>query len=201
MLKYLVLTTLIANSAHCFDPFTALAVGDSIKDGLDKADEVADIGFSLTDLLSELGVETDSEQDLEAAVSRLHKLNSDARDLKWQNESLNQNIELSLNKGTSLSRRIKAMRNTIRTSKRLAEIMGFRPKAAEKAARVQDLKLNSMMLEELQSIRRAQYLAILEDKESKIRRDLILEKLVEDAKEKQLDKQGNRNHSTKVGGS
>lgn len=197
MFKCSLVIFLFGSYTFAFDPFSAAVAADSVKNVIDKADETADIGFSLLDLLKEIGVETDSEDDLEAAMDRLHRFSSEANDLKYKNDSLSQNIDTSLNKGASLSRRIKALRNTVKLSKQLAQMFGLRPKAAEKAIKVQDIKLSSMILEELQSIRRAQYLSILEDKEYRIKRDIVLERLIEDSKEK-LNLKSNR---SKIGGS
>jgi len=62
--------------------------------------------------------------------------------------------------------------------------MGFRPKTAEKAARIQEIKLDSMMLEELQAIRRSQYLAYLENQEAKHKRELLLKEILQSKSQK-----------------
>ncbi len=196
MLKYISAVLMLSQGSYAFDPFTAALGAQAAQGMMDKAEETADFGFALTDLLEELGVESDSEADIEAALARLNKINSEARDIRSTNEDFNRNIEMTLNNGNSITKRLKYLRNTIKTSKKLATIMGFRPKAAEKATKIQELKLNSMILEELQSIRRAQYLSMLEEKETKMNQTLVLEKLLEDSKRKPL----NNTRFPKIGG-
>ena len=162
-----------------FDPVTVAMTAQSAQTALGQMDEAADVGFSMFDLLSELGTETDAEKDLQSALDRISQMNNQARELKWSSDDLKKSLTSDLNNGQSLSRRIKSLRNAAQTSKKIASIMGFRPKAAEKAARIQEIKLDSMILEELQSIRRAQYLAYLEDKEASNKRKLFIEQILE----------------------
>ncbi len=176
-----IVTIIFVRSAkvYAFDPVTVAMTAQSAQTAMGQMDEAADIGFSMFDLLSELGIETDSEKDLQSAVDRISQMNSQARDLKWSSDDLKRSLTSDLNNGQSLSRRIKALKNAAQTSKKIASIIGFRPKAAEKAARIQEIKLDSMILEELQSIRRAQYLAYLEDKEASNKRKLFIEQILE----------------------
>ncbi len=169
-----------ASRSFAFDPVTVAMTAQSAQTMMSQVDEAADLGFALTDLMTEVGVETDSEEEsLQKSVDRLYKINSEARDLKYTSEDLDRSLNEDLNKGKSLTRRIKALKNSIQASKKIATIMGFRPKAAEKAVRIQQIKLDSMMLEELQSIRRAQYLAYLEDKEAKLKREVFIQEILE----------------------
>lgn len=176
-----IVTIIFARSVKvfAFDPVTVAMTAQTAQSAMGQMDEAADIGFSMFDLLSELGIETDSEKDLQTAVDRISQMNSQARDLKWSSDDLKRSLTSDLNNGQSLSRRIKSLRNAAQTSKKIASIMGFRPKAAEKAVRIQEIKLDSMILEELQSIRRAQYLAYLEDKEASQKRKLFIEQILE----------------------
>ena len=172
-----------ASKSFAFDPFTVAMTAQSAQNMINQVDEAADIGFSLTDLMSEAGLESVSEEEgLQKAIDRVYKINSEARDLKWTSEDLDRSLNEDLSNGKSLARRIKALRNSVQASKRIATIMGFRPKTAEKAVRIQEIKLDSMMLEELQSIRRAQYLAYLEDKEAKLKREVFIQRILESEK-------------------
>lgn len=165
----------LVTKSFAFDPVTASIASEAI---MDKVDEAADVGFSMTDLLSELGLESDAEKNLQSSLDKFSDYSSQARDLKWSSDDLKRSLSDDLNNGESLARRMKSLKNAVQASKRIATIMGFRPKAAEKAVHIQEIRLNSMILEELQSIRRAQYLAMLEDKDAKIKRDLYLEKII-----------------------
>ena len=167
-------------SARAWDP-TVIATGfqavSGVLGGLDKADEMVDIGFALGDLLSELGVETGSEEEMGRAVSRLEELNRKARDLKWSSQEIKQALESDLSHANSLKDRLKGLRNMISASKKIAEVMAVRPKAGTAASQVQNLRINSMILEELQGQRRQQFLAYLEQKEKQSRRDIFLQEI------------------------
>lgn len=168
--------------AWAFDP-TAIAMGgqalSGVLGGLDKADEMADIGFVFGDLLSELGVETGTNEEINRAVTRLEGLNAKARELRWNETEIKDALASDLNEANSLKERIKTLRTMISASKRIAEIMGVRPKAGERASQIQNIRINSMILEELQAQRRQQFLAYLEAKEAKSRRDLLLQEIQE----------------------
>lgn len=178
MIPLLVLSQV--NRAMAFDPVTATMAAQTANSVMGQIDEAADLGFALTDLLSEVGIDSHAEEEsLERAIDRLSQINSQARDLQWAHDDISRSINEDFSNGKSLSKRIRALRNTIRTSKEIATMMGFRPKAAEKAVKIQEIKLNSMMLEELQSIRRAQYLAYLESQEAKIKREVFLQEILQ----------------------
>lgn len=163
-----------------FDPYTAAMTAQTAYDFMNKADEAADVGFALTDLLEELGEDTDDqEQALQSSMNRIESVYSKTRELGWLGSDLSNSINYDLKQGKSLSRKIRALKNTVQSSKKIATIMGFRPKAGEKAARIQEIKLDSMMLEELQAIRRAQYLAYLENQEAKHKRELLLKEILQ----------------------
>lgn len=191
MLKYrldLILPLLLivsAKKSFGFDPYTATMTAQTAYDFMNKADEAADVGFALTDLLGELGEDTDDEdQMIQSSVNRMESVYSKTRELGWLGSDLSNSINYDLKQGKSLSRKIRALKNTIQSSKKIATIMGVRPKAGEKAARIQEIKLDSMMLEELQAIRRAQYLAYLENQEAKHKRELLLKEILQSKPQK-----------------
>lgn len=182
-----------------FDP-TTIAMGaqaaSSIMDGMNKADEMADIGFAMGDLLSELGAEPESDDEMKKAVNQLEDLSSRARDLKWSKDEVHNAIDYDLRRANSIKDKLKALRNMISASKRIAEVMGVRPKAAEKAAKIQEIRINSMILEELQGMRRAQFLAYLDDRETKARREIFMQEIVE---QERGDLRVSSPHKMKVG--
>ncbi|AZZ37316.1 hypothetical protein CIK05_11120 [Bdellovibrio sp. qaytius] len=189
MLKYrldLVLPLFVlitAKRSFAFDPYSAAMAAESAYSFMNKADEAADVGFALTDLLEELGQDSDVEEEMiQSSMNRIEGVYSKTRELGWLGSDLSNSINYDLRQGKSLTKKIKALKNTIQSSKKIATIMGFRPKAGEKAARIQEIKINSMMLEELQAIRRAQYLAYLENQEAKHKRDLFLKEILESGK-------------------
>lgn len=169
-----------AKKSMAFDPYTAAMTAQTAYDFMNKADEAADVGFALTDLLEELGEDTDEqEQMIQSSVNRIESVYSKTRELGWIGSDLSNAINIDLKQGRSLSKKIKAIKNTVQSSKKIATIMGVRPKAGEKAARIQEIKLDSMMLEELQAIRRTQYLAYLENQEAKHKRELLLKEILQ----------------------
>jgi len=189
MLKYrldLVLPLFVFISAKrtfAFDPYSTAMAAQTAYSFMNKADEAADVGFALTDLLEELGTDTESEEEmLQSSMNRMESVYSKTRELGWLGSDLSNSINNDLTQGKSLTKKIKALKNTIQSSKKIATIMGFRPKAGEKAVHIQEIKINSMMLEELQAIRRAQYLAYLENQEAKHKRDLFLKEILESGK-------------------
>ena len=189
MLKYrldLVLPLFVLISVKrcfAFDPYSTAMAAQTAYSFMNKADEAADVGFALTDLLEELGTDTDSEEEiLQSSMNRMESVYSKTRELGWIGSDLSNSINNDLAQGKTLTKKIKALKNTIQSSKKIATIMGFRPKAGEKAVHIQEIKINSMMLEELQAIRRAQYLAYLENQEAKHKRDLFLKEILESGK-------------------
>lgn len=184
--------SIVPFKTQAFDPTSLLTATQSLSGvlgGLDKVDEMADLGFALTDLLSELGVETESEADIDRAAKKLEDLNSRARDLKWTHQEIKQALESDLRQTGSLKEKLRGLRTMISASKRIAEIMGVRPKAAERASQIQSIRINSMILEELQAQRRQEYLAYLEKKEAQTKRDLFLAEIQDKERGKNLWRQ------------
>ncbi len=181
-IKFLVILIVITtgNNANAFDPVTistGLQAASNVMDGINKVDEAADVGFALSGLLEELGIDSETDESLELAIKNMNEANSKARDLKWSKEELDSNFGDMENSGRSLSRRIKSLKNSIQMSKKIASIMQIRPKAAERAVSIQEINLNSMMLEELQSLRKAQYMAYLESNRARIKREIFIEEI------------------------
>ncbi|WP_413942685.1 hypothetical protein [Bdellovibrio sp. HCB-162] len=179
---FFISTIFCISSVWGFDP-TLIASGaetiSGILGGLDKADEVADIGFALGDLLSELGVDNGTEAQMDKTIKRLEDLNQKAKELKWSHAEIKEALESNLSESRSLKERINSLRSMIAASKKIAAILAVRPKAGEKANQVQLIRVNSMILEELQDMRRAQFLALMEQREIKARRDIFLQEIIE----------------------
>ncbi|MFV8250459.1 hypothetical protein [Bdellovibrio bacteriovorus] len=167
------------NVASAWDPTAIVGGVVGLMPGGDRVDEMADLGFAFSDLLEELGVESGTEEEITKAVGRLEKLNSKARELHWTHVEVSEALSADLSSAKSLKERVSALRNMIKASKRIAEVMGARPKAGERASMVQSIKVNSMILEELQAQRRSQFLAYLETRESETRRNILLQEISE----------------------
>ena len=176
----------ITNHAYALDPFSVgvsgLAHGFSgggktvlgVVDGLDKMEEAANLGFSLTDLLSDLGANTDQEElEIQSATNRLSNLRSWLHELGSTTKEAEYLLSADINQTKSLSEKIRHLRSLISASKKIAAIAGIRPKAAEKAVRIQEIRINSMILEELQSIHRLMFLKNLNEHEVITKQNLL----------------------------
>lgn len=168
-------SSLKSSRSYAFDPFTASMATSSI---MEKIDEASNVGFALTDLLSEVGVQNDNGKDLNTAIDSVRSYQNEAREIQWSSSDLKDSISRTLENGENLQKRMNSLKNVVQASKKIAGIMGIRPKAADGAARIQEITINSMMLEELQSIRKAQYLAFLEDKDAKLKREIYFQKIL-----------------------
>lgn len=158
-------------TARAFDP-TALVGG--VMGGMD---EGIDVGFALTDLLGELEVSPESEEEVGRATKELEKLRDRAGELNSNRQEINDLLQTDLSTAKSLSDKLRAVKNMITASKRIAEIMGLRPKAGTAASQIQQLKINSMILDELQAIRRQMFLANFEERKDKVQRSLLLDQI------------------------
>jgi hypothetical protein len=173
--------------AHAFDPFT-IATGaqavSGILGGLEKVDELAGAGFAISDLLTELDIDPETDQEIEAQVKRLEELDRQARDMRSAGRDVRSltahDLQNNLLRSKNFATRIKRVREMIRTTKRLAAIMGLRPKASEKALKIQDARLQYMILDELMAIRRMQFESSLENKEQRAKYQLALGQVLEE---------------------
>lgn len=193
----IVAITLATTRSHAFDPFTVAMGAESLgglMGGMNEAQDAADAAYAFGDLLSELDVETTSDEELNKAVSKLNELNSKASEAKWSTQDLKDALNGELQKADTIAGKIKKLKNLIAASKRIATMMGIRSKTAEKAAHLQQININAQMLEELQGLRRDQFLASLEDKKVKAERSLYLSHLIQQEKEhaQSFQKRGTR---------
>jgi len=166
-----------SSSSFAYAPLMALAAAQQMKNSMDKVDEAAGVGFSLSELFDEVGIESDLSQKIDQSVSKIEGLYQEAKAHSSLHQELKITLEEDLKSSKSLAKRIRAFKNAIQISKKIALIMGYRPKAAEGAAKIQEIKISSMMLEELQAMQRAQYLAQLEEKEAKIKRENFISEI------------------------
>ena len=169
--------------ASAFDP-TAIITQNLFLPGITGAsevvDDIGDLGFSFLDLMDDLGVETGVEESLDSSIKRLEEINKMARDLKWTEEDIRQNILVDLNGMKSAKEKINAVRKMIAASKRVAEVIRVKPKTGERAAQMQAIKINSMILEELQAQNRRQLSQYLENKEHSRKREVLIQQIKED---------------------
>lgn len=184
----LIAATVTSRAARAFDPFTAaqgVQAVDGVLGGMEKLNDASDVGFAFSELLNELDVDQSSDAEVTEVVRRLEKLESDSNELN----SINQGSRELLN-GRSIQRKsfgdkIRHLRSMIQMTKRLAVILGIKPKAASNAIQLQQSRISYMMLDELMAIRRTQYEQNLRDDEQRIAYEKALAKVMAEEK-KQL---------------
>lgn len=193
---------LVINSKNsfAFDPYTAMTIAQttsgvlgsmkgvsenfqdlsSFSDLLGIANETMDESVGLAD---DLGYESDTST-IDKKVEKLEELNSKIKELKWSKDEMKYALDSDITQAKSLTQKIKQMRKIISVSKKLGGIFGLKTKGSEKVATLQQVKISSSMLDELQSMRKMQLLAYLEDKERIINQDIYLNKLLSEETEK-----------------
>lgn len=183
----IVLIVITGSSAYAFDPFTIATSAQAVSGilgGLEKVDEFADAGFAVSDLLTELEIDPETDQEIETQVKRLEELDRKARELRSTGRDIksltSHDFQNNLLRSKNFATRIKRVRDMIRTTKRLAVIMGLRPKASEKALKIQDARLQYMILDELMAIRRMQFESQLENKELKAKYQIALNEVLDE---------------------
>lgn len=177
------LIILIGSKAFAFDPFT-IATGaqavSGILGGLDKIDELADAGFAVSDLLSELEIDPETDQEIEAQVRRLEELERQMRELRVSRKEIVGLVTADFARSQTFQAKVRRLRDMIRTTKRVAALLGLRPKAGEKALKVQETRLQYMILDELMAIRRMQFEEALNSREARARYQLAVSKVLDE---------------------
>jgi hypothetical protein len=180
--------------AFAFDPYTTMTAANAaagflnstknITDGfaeLSQFSEILGIASETADesaaLINDLGFESQSDE-LDHKVEKLEKLNSKIKDLKWTSSEMKYTLDSDINQTKSLSQKLKQMRKIISMSKKLAGVFGLKTKGSDKVATLQQVKINSLMLDELQAMRKMQLLGYLENKERIANQDLYLNKIL-----------------------
>lgn len=179
----IVLVVITGSSASAFDPFTIAAGAQAVSGILGtmrEADELADAGFAVADLVDELDIDTETDQEIEAQVRRLEEIERQSRTLREGERDIKSLIGQDLARSRSFASRVRRVRDMIKTTKRLAALMGLRPKAGEKGLKVQEARLQYMILDELMAIRRMQFEIALESKEQRAKYQLALGQVLEE---------------------
>lgn len=189
-----------SNVSLAFDPYSAMTVAQTTSGVLGSMKGISDNFEDLSNfsdllgianetmdesvgLAGDLGYESDTSA-IDNKVERLEELNSKIKELKWSKDEMKYALDSDINQAKSLAQKIKQMRKIISVSKKLGGIFGLKTKGSEKVATLQQVKISSSMLDELQSMRKMQLLAYLEDKERIINQDLYLNKLLIEETEK-----------------
>ena len=200
LIPFILLLMLTPHHSYAFDPFTALTAANSAAGLLNSTKGISESVSDLTQfseflgttaetfdelggLGSDLGYESDSGE-LDSKVKKLEKLNSELRDLKWTHEDLKYTLDSDINNTKSLSQKIRQMRKLISISRKLAGTFGLKTKGSDRIATLQQVKISSLALDELQAMRKIQLLAYLEDKTRIAKQDIYLSRIVSEENSK-----------------
>jgi hypothetical protein len=173
-------------AASAFDPFTVAAgaqAASGIASGLggasaaDDLSSLADSGLAIGDLLSELDVDPTADQETQSAVRKMEELRSIVSDANSTKADLKDILNLDELKAKSFSDKVRTVKRFLQIVKRIGALMGFKPKAAEKAFQIQQTQLSYMMLDELMAMHRGQFNAYLETQSKSVERKALVEKL------------------------
>ncbi len=171
-------------SPRCFafvDPFTIAAgvqVVSGVMGAMKETDEVMDIGISASELMGEFDVDNSSDDEIRGQIKRLEALSQQGRELRDVTERGKSLFDNDLDRSRSLAQKLKTIREMVKFSKRVAALMGVRPKAGERALKVQEVKINYLILDELMAIRQMQFSSLLESKEQKERLQIAMERVL-----------------------
>ncbi|MBC7429995.1 MAG: hypothetical protein H7336_15380 [Bacteriovorax sp.] len=194
LIPFIIMISFYGIRIYAFDPFTMMTVAstaasmfnsakgiaETAGDLMQFADVLGETGEAIEEtqgLASELGYEGDSNE-LDGKAIRLEKLNSQLKDLKWTNDELRYSFDSDITSTKSLSQKIRQMKKIVSISKKLAGTFGLKTKGSEKVAALQQVKLDSLMLDELQAMRKVQLLSYLEDKERIAKQDIMLNRII-----------------------
>ncbi len=171
-------------SPRCFafvDPFTIAAgvqVVSGVMGAMKESDEVMDIGISASELMGEFDVDSSLDDEIREQIKRLEALSRQGREFRDVAERGKSLFDNDLNRSRSLAQKLKTIREMVKFSKRVAALMGVRPKAGERALKVQEVKINYLILDELMAIRQMQFSSLLESKEQKERIQIAMERVL-----------------------
>ncbi|RYZ76569.1 MAG: hypothetical protein EOP05_04605 [Proteobacteria bacterium] len=129
---------------------------------------MAGTGFAFGSLLTELGVEQSADQDVQKSLDRIDSLQSQMNSFKDSGVRM-KSLGEDLRKTKTLEDRLRILRTMIQVSKSLASMMSGSPELGERAFKVQDIRLNYMILDELMAMRRLQYEQSLREREKEAR--------------------------------
>src|SRR5512135_764876 len=157
MLKRILVAGIFAfcSPAFAFDPVTiaeGLKAANGLLGGLHKVDDLAGLGFSIAGLMDDLGVDSESSEDLDNVVAELDKAATVSQEASDMGDEIKFNLKRDIRTTKDLRGRIESLRRLIDMCKTIAALMRWRSSAAQKVGQIQELRINSMILEELQAM-------------------------------------------------
>jgi hypothetical protein len=142
-------------------------------------EEMAGFAIAFTELLEEFDIDTDADDDIKDMSDKLEALESRGREFEGQLKSMGP-LSKDIAKAKDLKTKIQRIRDMVKMTKTIAGLMKAMPKGGERALKVQDTRLNYMILDELMKISRAIYSEKLEKKMRAAKYELLLNELKRD---------------------
>lgn len=169
-----------ANKAQAFNPAAFIAGVQAVSGILQhksEFEEMAGLGIELVSLLEDLDVDDSSEQDVNQAVQKLQELDHQLMKMRSVHSEITSSMKDEIRRANTLKEQIRTLKAMIGKTKRIADLMSQTPKAGAAAADVQSIQLNTMILNELQTSRRARDLVQIEKAQSRAERYIYMDEL------------------------
>lgn len=171
-----VFIALLIQPASAFDPFL-IATGAKFLSLPGAVDDAADTGMAIGDLLVDLDVDPTAGEEAERIARKADSVRSIANEAEFYRQEVDSVLNFDSLKAKSQSQRVRHIQRMVQMLKKISALFGLRPKAAEKAAQIQQTQLSYMMLDELMAMRRAQLDAHLDSRRDEAERRVMLERL------------------------
>lgn len=173
------MSIILALSSHAFDPVTATTTANIAKSFLDDAAEAAESVGVILEIAREFDINTDTADEEVARInSVISQMQSELSRYKYAYGDIRANVETLSSKSSSLRSKLQAFKRTIEAAKRIMLLMAARNKTAHKIASVQQVALQSSILDELHGIRTALYVSFLEKEQKRLERELYVRRIL-----------------------
>ena len=140
--------------------------------GMDMEDMMG-FAIAFTDLLEEFDIESDTDGELKDMYDKVQALESKAQHFEGELKRTKYLAD-DLKKTKNLTDKIKRIREMIKTTKTIAGLMKAMPKGGERALKVQDVRINYMILDELMKISRTMYAEKLDQRVRKAKVEMLV---------------------------
>lgn len=171
---------LYRHQAIAFNPVSFISSIPAVKNFVSEnseIEEMAGAGIDLLNLIEDLEIDQSSEKEVDEAIEKLTNLNSKIQKSRMLHSEVSELLKLDIKSANSLSDKIRNFKSIIDRAKQIAQIMKILPRAGEKASDIQSLRINTMILDELQESRRKEELQKISANSEKIERKLFIQNI------------------------
>lgn len=183
----LIVIQLFQATAIAFNPVSFISSIPAVKNFVSEnseIEEMAGAGIDLLNLIEDLEIDQSSEKEVDEAIEKLHQLNEKIQKSRTLHSEVSQLLKLDIKSANSLSDKIRNFKSIIDRAKQIAQIMKILPRAGEKASDIQSLRINTMILDELQESRRKEELQKISANSEKIERKIFIQNIRKEYEEK-----------------